>query len=390
MIILRYLILASILWTFPSFILGYFSPVWSSLLSHLTFLMLVLHFGLVKDKSSFLWPFILMGLTYYVIAGLIHVRLPALDYIILIMKYLIIVICGAEILRKTSINELYVFLIIGGISIILNAIVFPRYNTSFSLNYGRFSGFYLNPNLAGAMCLIGLALSVGIKNEKFKYFGFLIFAAAGFFTFSRYFLAMFLLINAIMVFINKRFITAPILGVICMILIYAFSSSLNLNAERFNALVDVFSDTHREEGVKVLEEDSRTETWAVYKDVILDKPILGNGYGILQGNNNLGFNIGVHNTYLMVIGEAGILPFFILLGIYIYLLTAGFKTFKSAPMNFVLAIVLSTALLVSHTYFDSFSLLLMSMYLYIILTENQSAININKEEDLEIYHETYA
>lgn len=194
---------------------------------------------------------------------------------------------------------------------------------------------------------------------------------------------MFLLINLILVFINRKFIIAPIIGAACMVLIAAFSSSLNLNADRFNAFQNIIKGDDTESDVAQLEKDSRTETWSRYKDIILSKPVFGHGYGILQGRNNFGLSVGVHNTYLMVIGEAGIVPFTLLIGMYVYFLWIGFKRFKTEPMAFVSALVLSTALLVSHTYFDSFVLLFLSMYLYIFLTEKMQQVE-KKEEDLTI------
>ena len=69
-------------------------------------------------------------------------------------------------MRKSKLKEIYIFLLIGALSIIINAVFFPLHNANFYPTYGRFSGFYLNPNYAGAMSLMGFALSFGIKNRN--------------------------------------------------------------------------------------------------------------------------------------------------------------------------------------------------------------------------------
>jgi O-antigen ligase len=376
--ILRYSILVSILWALPSFVLAYFSPGLGSASSYLTSFLLVAYYIIIKDKGPLPWVFILLGLTYYFIAGLQYTGLSGKDYIILIVKYLIVIIGGAEVLRRTSLQELYIVLIFGGLSIVINTMFFPLYNAHFTPVYGRYSGFYLNPNHAGAICLIGLALNFGVKSRKLKYLGFLVFTLAGFFTFSRYFLAMFLVINMIMVYNNKKYLIAPILGAIGLFVIFTFGSSLNLNTQRFNAFKSIFSNKEKID-TETLEEDSRTETWATYKDIVMDQPLFGHGYGKLQGNH-FGHVEGVHNTYLMVIGEAGIIPFFILIGICFFFLRRGFSYFKTKPEFSILALVLVTALLVSHTYFDKFSLLFISLYLYFNLTDNIKVKDSSYEE----------
>lgn len=378
MFILRYAILASILWTLPSFVLGYISPGLGSMLSHLTMALLIGYFVMVKEKGPVLWVFVFLGLSYYFIAGLQFTGIPERDFLMLVIKYTIVIVAGTEVLRKSSLNEVYNVLMIGAASVIIHALFFPNYNVNFSPNYGRFSGFYLNPNSAGAICLAGLALNFGVKNRVLKYLGFIIFAVGGFFTFSRYFLAMFLLMNMLLVVLNKKNLIVPIVAVIGLIVLFSFGSNLTVNAERFNAFKSIFSD---DVDTETLKEDARTQTWASYNDVIGASPVLGHGFGKLQGGH-FGLTVGVHNTYLMVIGEAGIIPFSILVGMCIFFLIRGLACFRTHPEFTVLAIVFSTALLVSHTYFDRYSLLFISMYLYIALTER---VPVSKSEETERY-----
>jgi O-antigen ligase len=364
--ILRYAALAGLLLSLPSFVLSYFSSGLGSALSYLTFIILIAYFIRRTPKGRPLFAFILLGLSYYLIAGFNYTGLSDIDFAQLVIKFLIVIICGAEVVRDTSVKEIYLVLLVGALSIVVHAIFFPLYNAEFTPTYGRFSGFYLNPNFAGAICLMGFALSFGMKNPKLKYLGQVIFAVGGFFTFSRYFLGMWIFFNLLSVFISRKNLWVPALGVIGLLIIFAFGSSLKLNTVRFNAIQSIFTGEHA--NTAALEEDSRTETWALYKDIILDKPLLGNGFKQLQGKNS-DIGVGVHNTYLLVIGEAGIFPFLILIGIYLFLLIKSFQFFKPEPYLFMSALVLFTALLVSHNYFEKYSLPFLSMYLYIVLTE---------------------
>ena len=96
-------------------------------------------------------------------------------------------------------------------------------------------------------------------------------------------------------------------------------TSFQLNTQRFNALKSVFSD---EVDTEAISKNSRNETWSLYTDVILENPIIGNGYRSMQGKNadTVGVKAGVHNSYLMALGEAGVIPFLMLIIIQSYLL----------------------------------------------------------------------
>ena len=66
-----------------------------------------------------------------------------------------------EVAKNTTNKEAFLYLLIGSMSIIIHALVFSN-------AYGRYAGFYLNPNRAGLICLLGLAFSFTLTNKKFK------------------------------------------------------------------------------------------------------------------------------------------------------------------------------------------------------------------------------
>jgi len=370
---LKYTILILILLSIPSFALAYVNESVGAILSYLSIALLMLYYFLVDKKSRPLLPFLLLGFSYFTIAGLNYDGVDTTYYFIDFAKFILVVICGAEVLKNTTLKEIYIILIFGALSIIFHALFFSTIDFRFGASYGRYSGLYLNPNPAGVICLVGFSLSFGIKNPKLKLIGQLIFSLAGIITLSRYFISIWFLLNLISVIVNKKNLIAPLISAVVLIFIISFSSSsFKLNADRFEALQSIFSNN---ENLRTgsLTNNSRDETWASYYDIILSKPFVGNGYKKIGEHNNLGS--GVHNTYLLVLGEAGFLPFLILIWIAINLLLKGFNCYKSKLHYFLLAIVIATFLLVSHTFFWIFHYIFITIFLYLKLNENVEESN---------------
>jgi len=363
---LKYSILILILWSIPSFTLVYINDNVGSIVSYLSIALMMLYYLLVEKKSKPLLPFLLLGFSYFIIAGLGYDGEETTYYFVNFAKFILVIICGAEVLKNTSLKELYIILIFGALSIICHALFFSNIDFRFGASYGRYSGLYLNPNPAGVICLAGFSLSFGIKNPKLKLIGQLIFSFAGIITLSRYFIVTWILLNLISVIVNKKNLIAPLISVVVLIFIISFSSSsFKLNTDRFEALQSIFST--KKTKTEAITNNSRQETWAIYTDIILNKPFFGNGYKKIGEHNNLGS--GVHNTYLLVLGEAGILPFLILIWIVVNLLLKGYNDYKSKLHYFLFAIVIATFLLVSHTFFGHFYYTFITLFLYLKLNK---------------------
>ncbi len=380
--VLRYIILALILWSLPSFLLAYFGPVVGMVSSYLSMALLLLYMTLVSQKGPAIPIFIALSLLYFLLAGLNFSgdEMGERYFFIDMVKCLLVIIAGTVVMRKTSLPELYIFLVIGALSIVINAIFFPLQNANFYPTFGRFSGFYLNPNYGGAISVIGFALSFGIKNKKLKYIGQVIFSIGGFFTLSRYFLLLWVALNLISVFINRKNIVVPMLGGIGLFIIIAFAGRLQLNADRFLAYQSILGGDKID--TETLQKDSRNETWGFYFDLIYEKPFLGHGYRQFQIKRP-GLP-GVHNTYLLVIGEAGAIPFLLIVGLYLFLSIKGYRRFKTEPHHAMLALVLTTGLMVTHNYFDKYSLLLISIYLFLAFTEKEGQRVITKKNEADL------
>ncbi len=367
--LVRFLILFLILGNIPSYLKAYFGGNLGPIASYASSMLLLFYFVFTKEKHKPLLPFVLLGILYFLLGSFNYTGGLALDFIKEFVRFMIVVVCAVEVLYRTNKNELYTILFIGSLSVIVNATIFPLANANFSPTYGRYSGFYLNPNFAGAICLIGFALSYSIKQKWFRIAGQLTFTLAGILTFSRGFIVIWLLIIVISIYNNRKNLVVPMIGVGVLIVLFALSSLLSLNKQRFNALQSIFEiDTQVQTGT--ITEDSRTATWALYTAMIAEKPFFGNGFKKLR-EKSVGLP-GAHNSYLLVLGESGFIPFLLMLGIYGYLIVFSFRSFKSRPEYFYLSCVLSLSLMVGHGYFDDFYNVMISMFVYVKLRQLRS------------------
>lgn len=370
MTLTRYSILFLLLWYLPSFLLAHVSSGLGSLASYATSIFLIAYFVLSKHMRKPLFPFVALSLSYFLISSINYTEVDVTNYFIKeFIRFMIVVICGAAVLYRTSDKEMFYILLFGGASIIINAVFLPSMQVArFGESYGRFSGFYLNPNFAGSVCLLGYSLSHAIKNVKWKLAGQIVFTLGGILTFSRTFIAIWLLLTIISIYNNKKNIIAPIIGALLLIMIFTFSGKLTLSADRFEALQGVFGQGKG--NTQVIGQDTRNDTWATYYDMIFDKPFVGHGFKKFQ-TKGVGLP-GVHNSYLMIIGEAGIIPFLLVIGIYMYLLIKSYLFIKSHPWYFYMILTTVLSMMGSHGYFYNFVYIFLSMYVYIKLKDLSS------------------
>ncbi len=351
---LKYLLLILILLNIPTFSIAFISPGLGSATSMLLLLCVII-FYFMEEKLRPIIPLVILGLSYYMISSLSYTE-DTSEFIKDLIKYFIFILGIRKFASLTSKQEICFILLVGAFSIIINALLF-------SSAFGRYSGFYVNPNKAGFVCIIGFALTYSIKQKNIKLLSQFLFAIAGLMTLSRSFILLFVLVNIISIVIDKKNIITLVSGVIALVLILSLSS-LQLNTDRFNALKSIFSD---DVDTTTITKESRDETWAIYIDDILTNPIFGKGYKKLHGKPK-GFyadnDIGVHNAFLMIIGEAGIIPLMIIVVLYLSMLFRSFNIFHEEPIYFLVSLLLLSYLMVSHNYFDNFLMLFLTVWLY--------------------------
>lgn len=364
--ILKHAILALSILNLPTFGLINFGSGVGAAFALMSFVTLFFYY-FASEKHKIIIPLILLGLLYFSISG-INFHGPLSFFLKDCIKYFLFILAVNEVARDTKSKELLLYLFIGAMSVTINSLIF-------SDSYGRYGGLYINPNRAGLVCILGFVFSYKLTNKNHKVIAQLLFTLSGLATLSRYFILLLILINVLSLFANRKNIVGLFAGAIGFVIILN-TPAFKLNQNRFGALQSIFST--QEVDTEVITEESRNETWALYTDVLMQNALIGTGTGAMQGANSykVKIGVGVHNTYLMVLGEAGIIPFLLIVIFYVSLLARSFKSFKQRPEYFYLAIVLSTFLLVSHMYFSNYVILFFTIWLYtrISRTESQNKI----------------
>ena len=358
--VLRYLILFLVLCNIPGYLYVFTNTTLSSAVSILTSILLILYFFLSKPWQKPVVPFILFTVLYFTIGGLNYYGGEA-EMIKEFIRFLILVICITEVMYRSTYKDLFYILLLGALSVIINAFIFPYTNALHGLVKGRYGGFFLNPNTAGIVCLLGIALSYSIKNVKWRTVGQLTFTLAGFLTLSRTFIVVWLFINFLAIIKDRKNLLVPIIGIIALTVMVTFTDSKIFAADRFEALTAFFGEG--EVKSKTVKNDSRNETWALYYDKIYEKPFFGHGYKSFQKVTSR--SPGAHNTYLMIIGESGIIPFLLFIGTFIYLLRYCLRYFKEEPYLLYTVLVVLLNLMASHTFFSNYQSITLSIFIFL-------------------------
>ena len=353
---LKYISAVFLLLNLPSFALVSFGSTMGVISSALSFALLIIY-AIVAKRFVLLKIFLAIGLSYFLVAGIqFHSGIED-NYIAWFQKYMLVILFGAALAEDITKKELLLILLIGASSIVVNAVFF-------SDDYGRYSGFYLDPNAAGSVCITGYALTFAFEKSRKKTLAQFLFTFAGLITFSRTFVVLWIIINLFSLRLNPKNLKIFIMGFAVIILTISVAQLLNFNPVRFNQLKSLVGEG--EVTTQELNEGSRTGTWAIFYPYIWEKPVVGHGFGSFQGGNQIS-RIGPHNSFILVWGEAGILAFLIFLGFHLYLLIKSFKSFREKPYLFMMSIGLVLFLLTNHNYFTAYYLLLYSMWIYIEL-----------------------
>lgn len=355
--ILQYVALILLLWGIPSFF-SYEESIGSKF-SYLTIGVLVIYYFL-STKRRVVIPFLALGILYFAISGLVYLAGDPKFFRNDLIKYLVLVICGAELARNTTKKELFIVLLLGSCSIFVHALFFQT-------GFGRYSGLYLDPNGAGFACIFAYCLSFRIQPKQLKLIGQFIVTLAGILTFSRTFIILWLIVSLISVLSDRKNSLNFGLGIGALVVVFTIGSLLKVDAVRFNALSNLVNDSNSTSTVAAIKRDSRLKTWSRYYDDILDNPVFGTGYRQLGGADEI--RQGVHNSYLMVIGESGIFPFLIFVGIYTFMFIKSLRNYKREEFKLMLSSTLLAILMTTHNYFDNYLLLFVSLWLFIQLTE---------------------
>lgn len=364
--ILKYLILGLFILNIPSLLKVYKGDGISSLVSYLSYILLIAYYLLSNKTSLNLWM-IVIGLLFFSISSINedkYIPEEYKDFIMFVLKYFLIVICGYELLKNTSARELTLFLVIGALTIILQILFFNNP----LLDSGRYSGFYLNPNVAGFICLVGYGMSFASQNKRFRLIFQIIFTLMGLLTFSRTFIVLWLLMNIISIKINIKNARVLLYGFGLLTTFVIYSEFLPVKNPRLAQMSAILKG--EEVNTAEINKGSRTETWSLYYDVLFDRPFLGSGFNTFSGNTNIA-KVGVHNSYLKIWGEAGLIVFAVFLGMYVVILKDTIQLFNISPHLFMISIALILFLTTTHNFFETGYILFISMWIQAEIYNNR-------------------
>jgi hypothetical protein len=367
---LKLIILVLILLNIPSFALKNVDALAGTILSYGTFILIIVYFFFNKKEKPIV-SLIVLGFLYFLISVIVNSQ-NSDNFFVIFVKYFIIIM-ATNLIKDTKEIEIYILLLIGALSVL--------YESIFIIDIGgRYSGFFLNPNIAGFICILGYCFSLIIDINKLRLFGQIVFTIAGLVTFSRTFLLLWILINVISLLINKKNIYKIFIAILLLSLFLKFGDKFDFDIKRLEAFTTFFDGKINDN----MEEDSRTETWALYYDKIIDSPFFGNGYMTFSGKSYgygeyASYQVGVHNTFLLILGEAGLFVFIYFVWIYFGFMVRGYNLFKEKPSVFLISLVLILFLFTNHNFFDNYILLFFSMWLFF-------QINIFKIKNSKIYN----
>ncbi|MDF0708336.1 O-antigen ligase family protein [Flagellimonas okinawensis] len=361
---MRYIVLYLFVMNISSAGLIYVGGAIGPVLSTLSFMLLLIYFFFVKKGSVNAWM-IVLGVLYFAIAGVQYSGTTSY-FLNVTIKYFIIILGGYEVVKRTSNKEFILVLLMGAFTIFLHAAVIG----GGSAEYGRFSGFYINPNAAGFICISGYALAYSLENKKARLVAQIIFTLMGLLTLSRTFIALWVILNLISLKINIKNIRIFVYGFGLLSLLLIFSELLPVKNPRIEQL-KALTSSNEEVSVSEINEDSRTDTWSKYFNDIGDNPFFGSGFTTFTKKSYLSEKVGIHNTFLLVWGEAGFLPFIIIVVFYIKMLISSFRLFSHAPNLLMQSIGLFFFLMASHVYFTHAFILFISMWIQFQIEKNK-------------------
>lgn len=336
----------------PSIALETLSKSVSSPLSY--FLFILLAYQILTNNIKYPKHIIYLGfisISYFLI-GALQYNGSFIELVINFIKFSLYVFGLFISLHFINYKTVIIIILAGATTIILDSLFF-RFNDfqgiGYVSEYGRYSGFYLNPNVAAVVCSFGYILTI-TKNNNIKFLA-AVFTFLGFLTLSRSFMGTWVIITSIYLFFNRKYLVKSIIiSIISVIVLVKFSEQLKLDIVRFEFLTNLFQLNIDQE---VLNNDSRSSQWSHFYSAIINSPIIGNGYSTFSTSPNVKGGLGVHNSFLLILGESGFLPFCLILSLFFSLLHCSLTIIHKNITPFLLTISLIITLMVSHVLFSS-------------------------------------
>lgn len=251
------------------------------------------------------------------------------------------------------------------ISVLASPLLYAIYSNPAPSSAYRMGGFFANPNEAAMASLLGFCLIVGFPftSRALQILAVCATSVAVVLTFSKTGILILILLGGVYLFIRGG---TPSRVVYCLLLIFVtlffveprvledsvISNSLyeldQSQAARIRAIFSVFSGDLNEDV-----STGRSYLWGLAVSKILGVLPgalgLGSMHHMIGGFEEFGVWQGVHNTFLMFVGEAGFLPAFLLAFSLALLFQRVWRLQIYRPAFFGVAVVLLIDMLVTHS-----------------------------------------
>lgn len=235
-------------------------------------------------------------------------------------------------------------------------------------------GLFANPNEAGiASCVcLALLMYLNVIRKSRKYIFLMVIPVIGVFaSFSKAAMLLLFLLVFLFILFKRSKVQISIFVLVALPIFFVISSfdfSLlndfgfsDVQVRRLQQVFDIVAGDGLNEGTT----SSRSLLWGFGYEMFLNEPFFGNGLGSLHHMdyiiNEFGEPQGVHNLYLMLLGESGIVPFLLVISPLVF--TFVVSLFKSILFNNV-------------SYFLSFTLLFI-FFVDAMATHNSMSIKFN-------------
>ena len=251
---------------------------------------------------------------------------------------------------------------------------------------GRISGFFANPNELGLMInfAISMTLFYILKKQSLKYIVFyFVLLYASVYTFSKASIITSLLITFLFLFyisLSKSHLVLRykvyVISIISAVVIMWFSESImsNWSIDQVHRITQTFRLLNGE-----IDSESTTGRSGLYQygiQKIKSNPLIGYGIGTFSRFKEYELGIGSHNAFLLIIGEAGAIPFIFFLFNYFKLLVTTYlnQLIKERFIIYAISISLIIYFMGTHGVFHSrFVILFLSL---ITVMANSKTIEI--------------
>lgn len=385
-----YLITALILLNVNGFLyMAFGTPQLASALNYFTLFcaVILIYFKPVKFKINFNELVFITGFLSFMIFSVlskqindISIDLETISYLFAYFTYLLIFIVFLISLSNFESNHFDDYL-----SFVMKLLLISSIMVPLSLFYRQFLayppleltrgfGLFANPNEAGIVSCVCLALLMylNVIRKSRKYLFLMAIPVIGVFaSFSKSAMLILFLLVFLFILFKRSKVQISIFVLVALAifsLISSFDFSLlndfgfsDVQVRRLQQVFDIVAG----DGLNAGTTSSRSLLWGFGYEMFLNEPFFGNGLGSLHHmdyiKNEFGEPQGVHNLYLMLLGESGIVPFLLVISPLFF--TFAFSLFKSILCNNV-------------SYFLSFTLLFI-FFVDAMATHNAMSIKFN-------------